>query len=29
MEINKAKPGDFCWFELATSDQAAAKIVYV
>ena len=28
MEINKAKPGDFCWFELATSDQAAAKKFY-
>jgi predicted enzyme related to lactoylglutathione lyase len=28
MEINKAKPGNFCWFELATSDQAAAKNFY-
>jgi predicted enzyme related to lactoylglutathione lyase len=28
MEINNAKPGDFCWFELATSDQAAAKKFY-
>ena len=28
MEINKAKPGSFCWFELATSDQAAAKKFY-
>jgi predicted enzyme related to lactoylglutathione lyase len=28
MEINKAKPGNFCWFELATSDQAAAKKFY-
>lgn len=28
MEIDKAKPGDFCWFELATSDQAAAKTFY-
>ena len=25
MDIDKAKPGSFCWFELATSDQAAAK----
>ena len=28
MEINKVKPGNFCWFELATSDQAAAKKFY-
>lgn len=28
MEINQARPGDFCWFELATSDQAAAKKFY-
>ena len=28
METNNAKPGDFCWFELATSDQAAAKKFY-
>jgi predicted enzyme related to lactoylglutathione lyase len=28
MEINHAKPGDFCWFELATTDQAAAKKFY-
>lgn len=28
MEINSAKPGSFCWFELATSDQAAAKKFY-
>lgn len=28
MEINSAKTGDFCWFELATSDQAAAKKFY-
>lgn len=28
MEINQAKPGSFCWFELATSDQAAAKKFY-
>jgi len=28
MEITKAKPGNFCWFELATSDQAAAKKFY-
>lgn len=28
MEINNAKPGSFCWFELATSDQAAAKKFY-
>src|ERR1700730_3102798 len=28
MEINNAKPGNFCWFELATSDQAAAKKFY-
>ncbi len=28
MEINHAKPGNFCWFELATSDQAAAKKFY-
>jgi predicted enzyme related to lactoylglutathione lyase len=28
MEMTKAKPGSFCWFELATSDQAAAKKFY-
>lgn len=28
MEINVAKPGSFCWFELATSDQTAAKKFY-
>src|SRR5262245_33568949 len=28
MEINNAKAGSFCWFELATSDQAAAKKFY-
>src|SRR3954452_18694064 len=28
MEINHAKPGSFCWFELATTDQAAAKKFY-
>jgi predicted enzyme related to lactoylglutathione lyase len=28
VEINNAKPGSFCWFELATSDQAAAKKFY-
>ncbi len=28
MEINTAKPGAFCWFELSTSDQAAAKKFY-
>jgi predicted enzyme related to lactoylglutathione lyase len=28
LEINKAKPGNFCWFELATTDQAAAKKFY-
>lgn len=28
MEISNARPGDFCWFELATSDQAAAKKFY-
>jgi uncharacterized protein len=28
MEINNAKPGNFCWFELATSDQEAAKKFY-
>jgi predicted enzyme related to lactoylglutathione lyase len=28
MEISKANPGSFCWFELATSDQAAAKKFY-
>jgi predicted enzyme related to lactoylglutathione lyase len=28
MEISGAKPGNFCWFELATSDQAAAKNFY-
>ncbi len=28
MDINKAKPGNFCWFELATTDQAAAKKFY-
>jgi predicted enzyme related to lactoylglutathione lyase len=28
VEINNAKPGDFCWFELATCDQAAARQFY-
>jgi predicted enzyme related to lactoylglutathione lyase len=28
MEINNAKPGNFCWFELATSNQAEAKKFY-
>jgi predicted enzyme related to lactoylglutathione lyase len=28
MDIKNAKPGNFCWFELATSDQAAAKKFY-
>ena len=28
MEINTAKPGNFCWFELATNDQEAAKKFY-
>lgn len=28
MEMNSAKPGNFCWFELATSDQEAAKVFY-
>ena len=28
MDINTAKPGNFCWYELATSDQAAAKKFY-
>lgn len=28
MEITHAKPGSFCWFELATSDQTAAKKFY-
>lgn len=28
MEITKAKPGNFCWYELATNDQAAAKKFY-
>jgi predicted enzyme related to lactoylglutathione lyase len=28
MEINNAKPGNFCWFELATNDQTAAKKFY-
>jgi hypothetical protein len=28
MQISNAKPGDFCWFELATSDRAAAKTFY-
>jgi hypothetical protein len=27
-EINEAQPGRFCWFELATTDQAAAKQSY-
>lgn len=27
-EINDVKPGRFCWFELATCDQAAAKKFY-
>jgi predicted enzyme related to lactoylglutathione lyase len=28
MEINNAKPGSFCWFELAAGDQAGAKKFY-
>lgn len=28
MEITKSKPGSFCWFELATSDQNGAKKFY-
>ena len=28
MEINNPRSGSFCWFELATSDQAAAKQLY-
>lgn len=28
MQITSAKPGNFCWFELATSDQTAAKQFY-
>src|SRR5438128_2614422 len=28
MEFNNAKPGSFCWSELATSDQAGAKKFY-
>ena len=28
MEITNAKPGNFCWYELATSDHAAAKQFY-
>ena len=28
MEITTAKPGNFCWFELATSNQAEAKKFY-
>ena len=28
METTKAMPGNCCWFELATSDQAAAKKFY-
>ena len=28
MEITKSKPGNFCWFELATSDQNGAKKFY-
>ena len=28
MEINQASPNNFCWFELATSDQSAAKKFY-
>ena len=28
MELNKAKPGSFCWFELATTDQDRAKTFY-
>ncbi len=28
MEINNAKLANFCWFELATSDQTAAKKFY-
>jgi predicted enzyme related to lactoylglutathione lyase len=28
MELNQVKPGNFCWFELATSDQTAGKKFY-
>jgi predicted enzyme related to lactoylglutathione lyase len=28
MNIDKHKPGSFCWFELATTDQQAAKAFY-
>jgi uncharacterized protein len=28
MQIDKHKPGDFCWFELATTDQKSAKHFY-
>ncbi|MFO0965728.1 MAG: VOC family protein [Gemmataceae bacterium] len=28
MDINEAKPGHFCWYELATTDQDAAKRFY-
>jgi predicted enzyme related to lactoylglutathione lyase len=28
MEIDRHAPGTFCWFELATTDQAAAKSFY-
>jgi predicted enzyme related to lactoylglutathione lyase len=28
VDINHATPGNFCWFELATSDQTAAKKFY-
>lgn len=28
MEITHAEPGNFCWFELATTDQAGAKTFY-
>lgn len=28
MEITKAKPGNFCWYELATTNQEAAKKFY-
>src|SRR3954464_4778571 len=28
MPNSHARPGDFCWFELATTDQVAAKRFY-
>lgn len=28
MHIDRHKPGTFCWFELATTDQNAAKLFY-